>query len=166
MVVQILFDAKTCLACPVRQRCSKAKNPGGVPMESLVELFCHVADFCKAFPLTIIDSTSLDVCLNQRILSHKFFARLAERRKTSIGWLLALNCTWSGRISLRKHAIVDTVIDQLKKYLPDRAFTPSQCWKFIGQSEVWLDCLCSPTQETFVRYGRLPVPPCLTRTHV
>lgn len=27
-VVQILFDAKTCLACPVRQRCSKAKNTG------------------------------------------------------------------------------------------------------------------------------------------
>jgi hypothetical protein len=33
-----------------------------------------------------VDSTSLDVCLNQRIASHKVFAGLAERGKTSTGW--------------------------------------------------------------------------------
>lgn len=33
-----------------------------------------------------MDSTSLDVCLNQRIASHKVFAGLAERGKTSTGW--------------------------------------------------------------------------------
>lgn len=35
---------------------------------------------------SFIDSTSLDVCLNQRIASHKVFAGLAERGKTSTGW--------------------------------------------------------------------------------
>jgi len=36
--------------------------------------------------VSFIDSTSLDVCLNQRIHSHKVFAGLAERGKTSTGW--------------------------------------------------------------------------------
>jgi hypothetical protein len=36
--------------------------------------------------VSFIDSTSIDVCLNQRIASHKVFAGLAERGKTSTGW--------------------------------------------------------------------------------
>jgi transposase len=36
--------------------------------------------------VSFIDSTSLDVCLNQRIASHKVFAGLAARGKTSTGW--------------------------------------------------------------------------------
>ena len=36
--------------------------------------------------ISFIDSTSLDVCLNQRIHSHKVFAGLAQRGKTSTGW--------------------------------------------------------------------------------
>jgi hypothetical protein len=36
--------------------------------------------------LSFIDSTSIDVCLNQRIASHKVFAGFAERGKTSTGW--------------------------------------------------------------------------------
>jgi transposase len=36
--------------------------------------------------VSFIDSTSLDVCLNQRITSHKVFAGLAARGKTSTGW--------------------------------------------------------------------------------
>jgi hypothetical protein len=36
--------------------------------------------------VSFIDSTSLDVCLNQRIASHKVFAGLAERGRTSTGW--------------------------------------------------------------------------------
>lgn len=36
--------------------------------------------------VSFIDSTSLDVCLNQRIASHKVFAGLASRGKTSTGW--------------------------------------------------------------------------------
>jgi len=36
--------------------------------------------------VSFIDSTSVDVCLNQRIHSHKVFAGLAARGKTSTGW--------------------------------------------------------------------------------
>ena len=36
--------------------------------------------------ISFIDSTSLDVCLNQRISSHKVFAVLAGRGVTSTGW--------------------------------------------------------------------------------
>jgi len=36
--------------------------------------------------ISFIDSTSLDVCLNQRIAAHKVFAGLAARGKTSTGW--------------------------------------------------------------------------------
>jgi transposase len=36
--------------------------------------------------VSFLDSTSLDVCLNQRIASHKVFAGLAGRGKTSTGW--------------------------------------------------------------------------------
>jgi Transposase DDE domain len=36
--------------------------------------------------ISFIDSTTLDVCLNQRIASHKVFAGLAQRGKTSTGW--------------------------------------------------------------------------------
>jgi hypothetical protein len=36
--------------------------------------------------VSFIDSTSLDVCLNQRIGSHKVFAGLASRGRTSTGW--------------------------------------------------------------------------------
>lgn len=34
----------------------------------------------------MIDSTTIDVCLNQRIASHKVFAGLAQRGKPSTGW--------------------------------------------------------------------------------
>jgi len=36
--------------------------------------------------VSFIDSTSIDVCLNQRIAAHKVFSGLAERGKSSTGW--------------------------------------------------------------------------------
>jgi transposase len=36
--------------------------------------------------VSFVDSTALEVCLTQRIASHKVFAGLAERGKTSTGW--------------------------------------------------------------------------------
>jgi transposase len=36
--------------------------------------------------ISFIDATSIDVCLNQRIASHKVFAGFAQRGKTSTGW--------------------------------------------------------------------------------
>ncbi len=39
--------------------------------------------------ISLIDSTSINVCLNQRIASHKVFAGLAERGRTSTGWFFS-----------------------------------------------------------------------------
>jgi len=36
--------------------------------------------------ISFIDSTTIDVCLTQRIRSHKVFSGLAQRGKTSTGW--------------------------------------------------------------------------------
>ena len=48
--------------------------------------YLRLACFGDCTGISFIDSTSLDVCLNQRIASHKVFAGLAQRGKTSTGW--------------------------------------------------------------------------------
>jgi transposase len=48
--------------------------------------YLRYACFGDCTGISFIDSTSVDVCLNQRIASHKVFAGLAERGKTSTGW--------------------------------------------------------------------------------
>jgi hypothetical protein len=53
-----------------------------LPLCAYLRLTC----FGDCTGISFIDSTSLDVCLNQRISSHKVFAGLAERGKTSTGW--------------------------------------------------------------------------------
>jgi hypothetical protein len=55
---------------------------------ALMPLCAYFQKFClgDCTGVSFIDSTSLDVCLNQRIASHKVFAGLAGRGKTSTGW--------------------------------------------------------------------------------
>lgn len=55
---------------------------------ALVPLCAYFQQHClgDCSGVSFIDSTSLEVCLNQRIGSHKVFAGLAERGKTSTGW--------------------------------------------------------------------------------
>jgi IS5 family transposase len=55
---------------------------------ALTPLIVYLRTCClgQCSGISFIDSTSLDVCLNQRIHSHKVFAGLAERGKTSTGW--------------------------------------------------------------------------------
>lgn len=48
--------------------------------------YFHSACLGDCTGISFIDSTSIDVCLNQRIASHKVFAGLAARGKTSTGW--------------------------------------------------------------------------------
>ncbi len=54
----------------------------------LIPLMVFLRTCClgRCSGISFIDSTSLDVCLNQRIHSHKVFAGLAARGKTSTGW--------------------------------------------------------------------------------
>lgn len=55
---------------------------------ALVPLMAFLQTRClgRCTGISFVDSTSLDVCLNQRIHSHKVFAGLAARGKTSTGW--------------------------------------------------------------------------------
>lgn len=55
---------------------------------ALVPLIVYLRTCClgRCSGISFIDSTSLDVCLNQRIHSHKVFAGLAGRGKSSTGW--------------------------------------------------------------------------------
>jgi hypothetical protein len=55
---------------------------------SLIPLCIYLQTNCfgDCSGVSFIDSTSLDVCLNQRIASHKVFAGLAGRGKPSTGW--------------------------------------------------------------------------------
>lgn len=74
----------------------RSEFPGLVSYTRFVEFMPSVLfPLCTYFQQTclgdctgvsFIDSTSLDVCLNQRIASHKVFAGLAKRGKTSTGW--------------------------------------------------------------------------------
>ena len=49
-------------------------------------VYLHTCCLGDCTGISFVDSTSLDVCLNQRIHCHKVFAGLAERGKTSMGW--------------------------------------------------------------------------------
>ena len=55
---------------------------------ALIPLIVYLRTCCigQCSGISFVDSTSLDVCLNQRIHSHKVFDGLAERGKTSTGW--------------------------------------------------------------------------------
>jgi transposase len=55
---------------------------------ALVPLIIYLRSCCLGHctGISFVDSTSLDVCLNQRIHAHKVFAGLAARGKTSTGW--------------------------------------------------------------------------------
>ncbi len=57
---------------------------------ALVPLIMYLRTCClgDCTGISFIDSTALDVCLNQRIHSHKVFAGLAGRGKTSTGWFI------------------------------------------------------------------------------
>ncbi|RMD04387.1 IS982 family transposase [Clostridium autoethanogenum] len=56
--------------------------------EALIPLLLYMMKFrtgkCKGF--SFIDSTTLDVCNNRRIYSHKVFKGIAKRGKSSTGW--------------------------------------------------------------------------------
>lgn len=56
--------------------------------ESLIPLLLYMMKFRtgKCTGISFIDSTTLDVCNNRRIYSHKVFKGIAERGKSSTGW--------------------------------------------------------------------------------
>ena len=61
--------------------------------EALVPLLLYMTKFRngKCTGISFIDSTTLDVCHNRRIHSHKVFKGIAERGKSSTGWFYGFN---------------------------------------------------------------------------
>ena len=78
--------------------------------------------------ISFIDSTSVDVCLNQRIASHKVFAGLAERGKTSTGWFFGfkLHQVINDRGELLNVTVTPANVD-------DRKPVPSLVRKLFGK---------------------------------
>jgi hypothetical protein len=70
--------------------------------------------------ISFIDSTSLDVCLNQRISSHKVFAGLAQRGKTSTGWFFGfkLHLVFNDRGEILNVTLTPGNVDD-RKPVPD-----------------------------------------------
>ena len=66
--------------------------------------------------ISFIDSTSLDVCLNQRIHSHKVFAGLAGRGRTSTGWFFGfkLHLVVNDRGEILRFCLTPSNIDDRK----------------------------------------------------
>lgn len=56
--------------------------------QSLIPLLLYIAKYRlgKCTGISFIDSTTLDVCDNRRIYSHKVFKDIAQRGKSSTGW--------------------------------------------------------------------------------
>jgi transposase len=74
----------------------RSEFPGLVSYQRFVEyipsvlvplaVYLHTRCLGQCRGVSFVDSTSLDVCLNQRIHAHKVFSGLAARGKTSTGW--------------------------------------------------------------------------------
>lgn len=97
----------------------------------------------KCTGISFIDSTTIDVCHNRRIHSHKVFKDTAERGKSSTGWFygfklhLVINdrgeilscCLTSGNVDDRNIQVIDSLSKELygklfadKGYLSQKVF--------------------------------------------
>ncbi|GAB4471645.1 MAG: IS982 family transposase [Anaerolineales bacterium] len=207
----------------------------------LVPLTVYLQTCClgQCSGISFIDSTSLDVCLNQRIHCHKVFAGLAERGKTSTGWFfgfklhLVVNergeilqfCITPGnvddrkpvpklaqrlfgklfgdkgyvsqqlaqqlremfnvqlitklranmknqlmllsdRLLLRRRAIIETIIDQLKNISQIEHSRHRSVTNFFVNVLWWFDCLLPSSHQAVAGLGQLSALARLTRTHV
>lgn len=96
--------------------------------------------------ISFIDATTLDVCLNQRIASHKVFAGLAQRGKSSTGWFygfklhLVINdrgellnvCLTPGNVDDRKP--VPKLVRQLfGKLFGDKGYISKELYQYLWQ---------------------------------
>ena len=96
----------------------------------LVPLIMYLQSCClgDCTGISFIDSTSLDVCLNQRIQSHKVFAGLAARGQTSTGWFFGfkLHLVVNDRGEILQFCITPGNID-------DRKPVPKMVKKLFGK---------------------------------
>lgn len=98
--------------------------------------------------ISFIDSTSIDVCLNQRIASHKVFAGLAERGKTSTGWFFGfkLHLVINDRGELLNVKVTPANVDD-RKPVPD--LVDKLFGKIIGDKGYISKSLAETLRQTF-----------------
>lgn len=84
----------------------------------LVPLMVYLRTCClgNCTGISFVDSTSLDVCLNQRIHSHKVFAGFAARGQTSMGWFFGfkLHLVVNDRGEILRFCITPGSVDDRK----------------------------------------------------
>jgi hypothetical protein len=89
---------------------------------ALIPLCAYFKTMClgDCTGISFIDSTSIDVCLNQRIASHKVFQGLAARGKTSTGWFFGfkLHLVINDRGELLNVTLTPANVDD-RKPVPD-----------------------------------------------
>ena len=109
----------------------------------LVPLCVYLRTAClgRCTGISFIDSTALAVCKNPRIHSHKVFAGLAERGKTSTGWFFGfkLHLVFNDRSELLNLLLTPGHVDDRKPVpklvhqlflascLATRAISPKRC---------------------------------------
>lgn len=115
----------------------RAEFPGLVSYSRFVEFIpsvllplCAYARHCQGdcTGISYIDSTALAVCANHRIRSHRVFADLAQRGKTSLGWFFGfkLHLVLNERGELLSFALTPGNVD-------DRRAVPSLAATLFGK---------------------------------
>jgi hypothetical protein len=122
---------------------------------ALVPLVLYTQGFRRGKPtgISFIDSTSLKVCHNRRISSHKVFKICAARGKTSTGWFygfklhLVINdrgeicsfCLTAGNIDDRNLDVIDWLCRELwGKLFGDRGYISQALFEHLYQQGIQL----------------------------
>jgi hypothetical protein len=107
----------------------------------------------KVTGIAFIDSTTLKVCLNQRIHSHKVFKDFARRGKNSMGWFfgfklhLVVNecgellsfCLTPGNVDDRNRSVIDKLTKRLfGKLFGDKGYIGKDLFKTLFENGIEL----------------------------
>jgi hypothetical protein len=123
--------------------------------ETLIPLLLYTYKFRLGKPtgISFIDSTTLDVCHNRRIHSHKVFKGLAERGKSSTGWFygfklhLTVNdkgeilgfCLTAGDTDDRNADVVDKITKGLfGKLFGDKGYISQKLFQNLHDKGIFL----------------------------
>jgi len=112
---------------------------------ALVPLIMYLRTGClgKCTGISFIDSTALAVCLNPRVHTHKVFAGLAARGKTSTGWFFGfkLHLVVNDRGEILQFCITPGNVD-------DRKPVPRLVKKLFGKLFGDKGCISQPLMQS------------------
>ncbi len=116
----------------------------------LVPLIVYLRTCClgECTGISFIDSTALDVCLNQRIHCHKVFAGLAARGQTSMGWFFGfkLHLVVNDRGEILRFCITPGNVDDRK---PVPGLSKHLFGKLFGDKGYISQALANSLREMF-----------------